>query len=507
MDIADSTRGRTTRHAHGRTLGIFGCVSLIFIYYWALLSDGKFLSAAPVHYGLVFNSMIDYMSHGRFDVDPATILREGFTHDGRTYAYFGVVPALLRLPLLVFPRFRGIDFTVVACAIAATLAAAAKLAAVSRAGRSMAGTPGKTRVLLFAMVIVIFGGAQVQFARPSIFQESLNWASAVAAIFVLLAFRWCVAPLSRKRGDVMVMALVAGLCLLTRVSTSLGPYAACGGIMLTELITMVWRRHGQFTMPPARELLLKVLLPSLILIAFAAACGYINYQRWGSPFTFQDYRYYDMLEPNDPVFEVLRNYGYFNFARIPFALSYFFVPIWTFVGSDGHFLFRELQDRMYFTVEAPPASILLSDMLLCFLAVLGAAWLWGARPVPIDRPAARLVAIGLMLPGLFMLMAVALTFRYRMEFYPFLEFLGLFGLLILAEKFAAYRVGLTRVCGSMVAISVLAAHMFLVSYKIAPWGDSVDVEKIGWLASWRENFQTTYPGLTGHHPAPAEKTK
>ena len=57
MDIADSTRGRTTRHAHGRTLGIFGCVSLIFIYYWALLSDGKFLSAAPVHYGLVFNSM------------------------------------------------------------------------------------------------------------------------------------------------------------------------------------------------------------------------------------------------------------------------------------------------------------------------------------------------------------------------------------------------------------------------------------------------------------------
>ena len=71
--------------------------------------------------------MIEYMSRGRFDVDPSSIGFEGFVRDGRTYAYFGVLPALLRWPLLIWPRFAGVDFTALSCAIAATLAAIAKL--------------------------------------------------------------------------------------------------------------------------------------------------------------------------------------------------------------------------------------------------------------------------------------------------------------------------------------------------------------------------------------------
>ncbi len=117
----------------------------VFLYYWALLSDGKFLAAEPVHYGLVFNSMIEYMSQGRFDVDPNAVLKEGFERDGHTYAYFGVVPALLRLPLLVLPQYKTVDFTIISCAIAATLAVIAKLAAILRAGRIMGAVPYQDR--------------------------------------------------------------------------------------------------------------------------------------------------------------------------------------------------------------------------------------------------------------------------------------------------------------------------------------------------------------------------
>src|ERR1700678_4558504 len=110
-----------------RNLAI-ACVSAaIFLYYWALLTDGAFFAAEPVRYGLTFNSMIDYLAHGRFDVDPSIILHEGFLRDGRTYSYFGVTPALLRLPLLFLPQFRDIDFTTFSCAIAATLGAIVKL--------------------------------------------------------------------------------------------------------------------------------------------------------------------------------------------------------------------------------------------------------------------------------------------------------------------------------------------------------------------------------------------
>ena len=43
---------------------------------------------------------------------------------------------------------------------------------------------------------------------------------AIAAAFVLLAFRWCVDLPRRRAWHLAAMAALAGLCLLTRVSTS-----------------------------------------------------------------------------------------------------------------------------------------------------------------------------------------------------------------------------------------------------------------------------------------------
>ena len=470
-------------------------VVLIFLYYWALFSDGKFLAVKPVLHGLMFNSMIEHLSHGRFDVDPESILIEGFERDGRTYAYFGVVPALLRAPILLFPRLLTVDFTVISCAIAATLTATANLAATLVAGRTIRGAGYKRRLLLFAMTAVIFGGSQVQFSYPSIFQEAISWASAIAALFLLMVFRWCVEPAGRRSSHLATMALLAGLCLLTRVSTSIGVYAACGGIMLTELIAAIRLRDGGLPARLVRVVSHSILTPSLILIAFAAICGYINFERWGSPVTFQDYRYYNSTPPDDPVFVVLNNYGYFNFRRIPFALSYFFFPIWTIIRPDGHFLFRELQDRLFYIVELPPATFFASDLFLCFLAVLGCLFLSRRRPFGIDRAAAWMVAIGFTIPGLFMLMAIAVTFRYRMEFYPFLEFVALFGLIHLSKKFTAHPRSLTAVCGAMIVVSVVSAHVFMVAYKISPWGDSIRIETAGWGTGYHEFFNFKYPGI------------
>ncbi len=486
MADTDSVPRSITRGASWRVVTVAAVVcGFIFLYYWALLSDGRFLRVKSFRYDLVFNSMIEYLSRGRFDVDPDAILQEGFTRDGRTYAYFGILPALLRLPILLAPPLRTVDFTVISCAVAATIAAVAKLGAVLQAGRAMGDVTYKSRVLLFTMAMVIFGGSQIQFLRPSVYQESIFWASAIAAVFVLLAFRWCVEVSRRKPGHMAAMAVLAGFCLLTRVSTSIGLYAACGAIMLPDVIAAVRRiRTGA-----------SVLLPSLILVFFAAICGYINYARWGSPLTFQDYRYYDILPVNDPTFDVLINHGYFNVGRIPFALSYFFLPVWAVIGSDGHFLFRALQDRLYYTVEAPPATFFASDLLLCFLCVLGIAWLSRRRPVGIDRPAARMIAFCLLIPGVFILMAIAVTFRYRMEFYPFFEFLALFGLFSLRGKIAARPRLFTGLCGVMLAISIVSAHGFLLAYKISPWGDSAVIEKLGWTAGYHKYFHMTYPGL------------
>jgi hypothetical protein len=65
---------------------------------------------------------------------------------------------LFRWPLLIWPRFAGVDFTVISCAIAATLAAIAKLATVRQARQVMGDAPYAGRVALFVVAIVIFGG-------------------------------------------------------------------------------------------------------------------------------------------------------------------------------------------------------------------------------------------------------------------------------------------------------------------------------------------------------------
>lgn len=480
---------RVARRAGWRavTASIVLC-GFIFLYYWALLSDGRFFYVAPVRYDFIFNSMIEYLSRGRFDVDPDAVLQEGFTRDGRTYAYFGITPALLRWPILLFPSLRLTDFTAIYCAAAATIAAAAKLGAVLRAGRTIGAVPFRRRALLLAMATVVLGGAQVQFLRPSVYQESLFWASAIAAVFVLLAFRWCVDVTGRRRWHTVAMASLAGLCLLTRVSTSIGLYAATAAVLLPELIA-AFRRGG---MGPAVRV---VLVPALVLVLFAALCGVVNYARWGSPLTFQDYRYYNILPAGSPVYDVLIGNGYFNAGRIPFALGYYFVPVWSVLRSDGHLLFRAVQDRLYYTVELPPASFFASDLMLCFLCGIGCMRLARGRSSGLALATSRLIAIGLAIPGLFMLMAIALTFRYRMEFYPCFEFLALFGLMELPRMIAARPRLLTGACVATVVISTVTAHAFLLAYKISPWGDSVVIEKPGWNAGYRQYFRATYPGV------------
>lgn len=492
MPDMDSVRATSHRGLSWHATAVFITVC-VFLYYWTLISDGRFLDVEPLRYGLVFNSMIEYMARGRFDVDPALILHEGWLRDGRTYAYFGPVPALLRLPLLILRRYRDVDFTTISCVIGATIASIANLVALYQVQCALSDKPYVTRIMLFAAAMVIFGGAQLQYLRPSIFQESLYWAAAIASIFVVMAFRWCIDASGRRAAHLSIMAVLAGFCLLTRVSTAIGLYAACGGILLTELI--IASRAGGVRAFIVATLRAAVSPPSLILLAFAAICGWINYERWGSPLTFQDYRYYNSMLPDDPVFAIIRNYGYFNFRRLWFGLAYFFVPIWTIIGADGHFLFRAFMDRELYIVELPPATFLASDLFLCFLACLGCAWLWRDRMPGCGTLAARLIAVGFALPGLLILIAIAMTFRYRMEFYPLFEFLGLFGLLSLAEKFPVHPRLVTGACSVMVAISIVFSHVFLVGYKVSPWGYANEVEKTGWIAAYRGFLHIKYPAL------------
>jgi len=485
---------------------------LVALYYTLLMligagiATGKPSLLAPVDNGLAFNSMLEHLLRGEFDVDPAAITFEGFARDGKTYAYFGVFVALLRLPLTVFGALGTTDVTVLSSLLAAIILAASQLAAIVVV-YSVVPPSGLRRLLGGALIVVtLLAGPEIAFLKPSIYQEVVLWANACAAVFVLGAVYGVFVRGGSSTGLLTAMAVLAGICLHIRVSTAMGLYAATG--LLVVRTAWLERRDSR---RPWRGVWPRLLLPLTVLAVFAAACGVVNYARWGNPLTFADINRligYQTLFPERLA--VWAQHGAFNPARIGYGLMYYFFPAWALRGADGGFLFENFQRRFLESVELPPASLLLSDPLLIGLATAGIVLAWRRRRRSgVDIAAIGLVSGGLALPALLMLMAISMTFRYRGEFYPVLEFLACAGFFLActAPPAAAARpsamIRTLALAGSVV--SVVGSHLSLALYDLSPFGSVRDNVPDRAMVDYYKGRLAVFSGRPGDAPPAATR--
>ncbi len=419
----------------------------------------------PALLGLAFNSMLDHLMQGRFDIAPAAIGFEAFLVDGRTVAYFGPFCALLRLPLVPFGALAGTDITRLSCLFALCLSGWFQLRAVLLVRDTLPPSPRRTWLAAALIASVLLAGPLVPFLRPSIYQEVVDWADAEAMAFVFLALRGLLTARGFDRRTLLAMALCAGLALLTRVSVGLGLYVGLGLLLAA--------RGGR-----------GALAPGMLLLAFAGVAAGVNAGRWGNPLIFADFTRYAMNQ--DVTLDRiprLAAYGAFNLARLPLGLSYYFAPVWGILRPDGLLLFAESQARLVDAMELPPGSFLLTDPLLLGLAAIGVTRLrrW---------PEAALLA-GLAIPPLLMLTAISMAHRYRMEFTPCFLFAALLGWRALAHDRAIAHTTTGRsaiargIVGSMVVLSILTSHAEAALYAVSPWGPAEQyVAHIGWIATY-----------------------
>jgi len=413
------------------------------IWYALLLSAGSGGMTAPVPHGLVFNSMALHLLHGQFDVDPAAIGDEGYLRDGLVYAYFGILPALFRMLFLPLANFATTDFTRIACLCAVSAMALFKVLSVELVARR--AVAANRALVALSTVVVLAGGAQVEFSRPSMFQEVGLWADACAAAFVYLVLRGWEGEAGSSPRLMSGMALAAGLCLLTRVSTALGLYLALGFLWLR----VVWQDRR-----------VAHALPIIVLVGFAVVAGGINLARWGNPLVFVDMSRALILHRFPDRLARLHEYGEFNPVRAAYALGYYFVPVWALAGAGGELLWAGFRDRVFDAVELPPGSFLVSDPLLIGLGAYGLVRL-------VRRGGGLILPVlgGLLVPAALMLMAISLSFRYRLEFYPVLELCAFVGF--------AHFVQRERRSGWFVAgalVSVVAAQAMWVLTMLSPFG-------------------------------------
>ncbi len=428
-------------------------------YYAFLLTGFNFDLFVPQENGLTFNSMLLHLLHGRVDVDPAAITFEGYLRNGAVYPYFGITPALFRAIFLWVPNFAATDFTRIACLTAVCAMALFKLLSARLMWRA-AGSPRGSVLLALMTIAIVASGPQIQFLRPSIYQEVELWSGALAAAFVYLVL----CGLTREEGFtqrvLLWLALVAGLCLLTRVSNAIGLYLAFGLLWLA----LCWRELHAQSARSWRARLAARSLPVLILLGFAATTGFVNYLRWGNPLVFIDFSGALILKAERLA--QFKDYGEFNFGRLGFGLVYYFLPIWVWRGGTGQLM--SLGPEAGFSqccFELPPSSFFISDPLLIGLAAFGFASLLRRR-VP-QRALALAVGAGLLVPILLMLTLFVMTFRYRMEFYPFFELFAFLGFARLLASPARQRPAVIR---AATFTQVVTAHTMWLLYNLSPFG-------------------------------------
>ncbi len=403
--------------------------ALAALWYAALIAGWVIAPSPSEEPVLVFNAMLERMLQGGFDIAPAAIGMEGFARDGRVIAYFGVLPALLRLPLLAIPGGIALDVTRLSIVAAAAFAVFWQISAVRLLVERRAITPMLAAALGAALVL---GGPQVPFLRATMYEEVLHWSSAFAALFVFQALAGLIEE--NIGGRLRWLALAAGLALLTRASTGAGLMAALAGVM----VVLAWRGEKLWRLAGAGG----------IAAGFVAAVMAVNFARWGNPFTVVDLSAHLMNARFPERMARITAAGEFSLTRFPYGLMYYFAPIWPFYWPGGGLLFADYQARMV-EAELPPASFLLSDPLLLLLA---------AR---LRLRAASVLAIiaGLALPAALMLGFVFMNHRYRQEFYPLLSFAAFAGIWLRPVGLPSWRTW-----AGLAAIGIGFSHLFLWFY-------------------------------------------
>jgi hypothetical protein len=459
-------------------------------------SEGRYL-------GLTFNSMLEHLLRGQFDVDPSIVGEEGFYRDGRVFAYWGPFCAIIRWPLMLFPGGLGIDVTRLSCFVAVCIAAYVKLRTLQLA--FLATPVSATRSMLYwtLTLSILFAGPQIEFLRATLYQEICLWAGALASIFVFFAVRGIIRQ-QFSASSLCAMAIVAGLALLTRVSTGVGLYAALGLLVLAMLVREppvgggLEQAASRATPLSGRVLSSQFLLPSLVLLGFAVLAGLVNYQRWGNPLTFADYRLYLFNAAFPDWLPRMQAYGLFNLSRVPFGLVYYFLPVWVLQRADGHLLFEEHQWRLIESAELPPSSFFVTDALLLML-LLYAGWslLRPWRSGGIHRFHAVAIGAGLTAPCLLMLSAISMNFRYRIDFYPLIEFGAFLGFMLLCSRPSpptSFKRVRTLVIAST-AIGILGSHMVLILYKFSKFGPAVKFIRPGVAAYYLQQIHSYWPAF------------
>ncbi|MGE0796011.1 MAG: ArnT family glycosyltransferase [Acidimicrobiia bacterium] len=288
----DRDTGRDPAAARFYRAGAGGAAAALAVLGWfALRGTLGLLDRLPL--ADFYETQARTLLHGHWDAGPDAYTFERFRVGGRFYTYFGPLPALLRMPVVLVLGDRAdgrLSRLAVLAGCALVLVALVRLAWQARTAFRGGGRPTRLECLAVAgLTFVAACGSPVVFLAgwTAVYHEAIVWGVG----FALLSSSYLVAHVTDGRRRDLVLAGVTAACsVLSRGSVGFGPIAAIGVVLAAQLVGW-WRdrpRRLRAGTRPLGLLAAAVVVPVLLY-------GAVNQAKFGEPFGLPPYEKQDLL--------------------------------------------------------------------------------------------------------------------------------------------------------------------------------------------------------------------
>ena len=289
-DVTESDQAAVDARRRFRRAALVAGLLALFVFYW-MVNAGQLNPFHAERFGNFYDIQAHSLLEARWDVPAKEVAFEGFLIDGKTYLYFGPVPALLRLPVVALTDSLDGRLTQVSMLAAFTVAIVFVTRLSWRIRGLVRGDAPASRLELWAVggyVFLIATGSVLLFlaSRTFVYHETELWGAA----FALAAYDAILGVLLEpSRRWIILAGLWGSAAFLTRATVGAGPLVALGIVLAAVLLR---RLSGRRLGAPARWLAAPDKLGSSSLAWWLAAAiaipvvlfVYVNYSRFGSFF-------------------------------------------------------------------------------------------------------------------------------------------------------------------------------------------------------------------------------
>lgn len=441
---------RRTAAPHGTFVIVLALCALVFGW---VITQGTLRLIYPESFGAFYDQQAKSLLQGRLDVPEGAIMGEAFVVKGKYYGYFGVTPALLRLPLAAFDGLKGeVSRAYMLAYYVLGLAAAYSL--LCHGTRRVAG-PG-TWPSRLAVVLLVGGsglGSTLLFlgSRAYTYHEAILAGGAFALATTVAVLRW----VETGRRTWAALALALGLAALhARPTPGLFALGLLGAAAL-------WRAWQGRTRRGWREPLLWAAGAGLGILTFNGM-SYLKFGTWdGSPF-----RYAVQYTPDRRARFEDRNFHLANLghntdtyvfsADVDFSRRF---PFLRFGGRGPGGTYEHMRiDLEEFCVAMPVA------MPALFLLATVAAF-WAAAAVPALRVPLGLLTVAVLPMALALFTAIVTSHRYTGDFCAWLIAAGALALAALDAEASRHRKAALAVIGVLTTWAVALNLALALQYQ------------------------------------------